>query len=46
MAAQAGPGSVHRPRHLLVATRATTLLRSLDGIGEDERWNYYHTFGM
>lgn len=29
-----------------VAARATKLLRSLDGIGEDERWNYYHRFGM
>lgn len=29
-----------------VASRATELLRSLDGIGEDERWNYYHSFGM
>jgi hypothetical protein len=29
-----------------LAARVTKLLRSLDGIGEDERWNYYHPFGM
>jgi hypothetical protein len=29
-----------------VASRATKLLRALDGIGENERWNYYSPFGM
>jgi len=29
-----------------IASRATTLLRALDGIGESERWNYYGPFGM
>jgi hypothetical protein len=29
-----------------VATRATNLVRALDGVGDDERWSYYHRFGM
>jgi hypothetical protein len=29
-----------------VAARAAKLLRALDGIGDDQRWNYYHRFGM
>jgi hypothetical protein len=29
-----------------VASRATKLLRALDGIGENERWNYYGPFSM
>jgi hypothetical protein len=29
-----------------VVGRATELLRALDGIGDDDRWNYYHSFGM
>jgi hypothetical protein len=29
-----------------VASRAAKLLRALDGIGENERWNYYGPFSM
>jgi hypothetical protein len=29
-----------------VAAQAAKLLRALDGIGDDDRWNYYHPFGM
>jgi hypothetical protein len=29
-----------------VAAGATKLLRALDGIGDEDRWNYYHRFGM
>jgi hypothetical protein len=29
-----------------VAAQAAKLLRALDGIGDDDRWDYYHPFGM
>ena len=35
-----------RDENASVAARATKLLRALDGIGDDDRWNYHHRFGM
>jgi hypothetical protein len=36
----------HHDEDVSVAARANKLVRALDGIGDDERWSYYHRFGM